>query len=80
MDRKQEIGSYTAKGGFENEADITPKFNNYKKDKEAQFGLDIMGYNYKEIQKLKATQIPPRINKKAALELGVTALAPVASA
>lgn len=72
MDYRQEVGSYTAKGGFENEADIVLKFDNFKNDNEAQLWLKIMGYNFEKIQKLTATQIPPRINKETALSLGVT--------
>ncbi|HLV47301.1 MAG TPA: hypothetical protein VKY32_09720 [Flavobacterium sp.] len=72
MDYKQTIGSYTAKGGFENEADIVLKFNNYKNDKEAKLWLQIMGYNPEKIQQLTAVQIAPRINKAKALDLGVT--------
>lgn len=72
MNHRQEVGSYTAKGGFKNEENITLKFNNYKEDFEAQSWLKLMGYNFKKIQNLKATQIPPRINKNSALNLGVT--------
>ena len=72
MDYRQEVGSYTAKGGFENEADIVIKFEDYKNDSEAQIWLEIMGYDYNKIQKLTAKQIPPRINKDTALSLGVT--------
>jgi len=32
MDYRQEVGSYTAKGGFENEADIVIKFEDYKNE------------------------------------------------
>ncbi len=72
MDYRQEVGSYTAKGGFENESDIVIKFEHYKNDSEAQIWLNIMGYDYKKIQNLTAKQIPPRINKDTALSLGVT--------
>ncbi len=72
MDYRQEVGSYTAKGGFENEADIVSKFDNFKNDNEAKLWLKIMGYNYEKIQKLTAAQIPPRINKDTAFSLGVT--------
>lgn len=72
MNYRQEVGSYTAKGGFENEADIALKFNNYRNDSEAKLWLKIMGYNYEKIHQLKATQIPPRINKGTALSLGVS--------
>ena len=71
MNYRQEVGSYTAKGGFKNEADIVFKFNDYKNDNEAQLWLNTMGYNYQNIHKLVATQIPPRINKNTALSLGV---------
>ena len=50
MNRKQKIGSITAKGGFQNEFNITDKFNNYQTDKEAQAWLLKMGYNYKKNQ------------------------------
>jgi len=73
MDYRQEVGSYTARGGFENEAAIVSKFNDYKNDPEAQMWLKTMGYDYVKIQQLTATQIPPRINKDTALSLGVTA-------
>jgi hypothetical protein len=72
MGYRQEVGSYTAKGGFKNEANIVLKFEDYKSDSEAQIWLKIMGYDYKKIQKLTAKQIPPRINKVTALSLGVT--------
>lgn len=71
MDRRQIIGSFTAIGGFENEANIALKFINYKNDNEAQIWLEIMGYDYKKVQNIKATKIPPRISKKTAMELGV---------
>ena len=48
------IGSETAKGGFANEKAIAKKFENWKKDKEAQKWLKIMGYELKKIKKVKA--------------------------
>ena len=69
--RKAEIGSLTAKGGFLNEAKICEKFKNYKTDSEAQKWLVIMGYIPEKIQNLNAIQIPVRINKTKALELGI---------
>lgn len=48
------IGSETAKGGFANEKTIAKKFENWKKDNEAQKWLKIMGYNLKKIKKVKA--------------------------
>jgi hypothetical protein len=60
---KAELGSKTAKGGFTNEKDICKKFNNWKKDQEAQEWLKIMGYNIKKLNSVKAIQIPVRIKK-----------------
>lgn len=72
MNHRQEIGSYTAKGGFENEKAIAIKFQNFQKDSEAKIWLKILGYDYQSIQRLTATQIPPRISRDTALKLGVT--------
>ena len=71
MDR-QELGSRTAKGGFQNEADIVDKFNDYQADQDAQSWLKKMGYNPATISSLKAFTIPPRINPQKAIELGAT--------
>ena len=48
------IGSETAKGGFANEKAIAKKFENWKKDKEAQKWLKIMDYKLEEIEKVEA--------------------------
>jgi len=48
------IGSETAKGGFANEKAVAKKFDKWKRDKEAQKWLKIMGYNLKKIKKVKA--------------------------
>ncbi len=47
-------GSQTAKDGFKNEKDIVDKFNNWKKDKNAQKWLEIMNYELSEIEYVKA--------------------------
>jgi hypothetical protein len=60
---KKEIGSATAKGGFANEKAICKKFNAWKKDKEAQEWLKIMGYDIKKLDSVKAIQVPTRIKK-----------------
>ena len=60
---KIELGSKTAKGGFANEKAICKKFNAWKKDKEAQEWLKIMGYNTKKLDSVKAIQVPIRIKK-----------------
>ena len=46
MDKRQLLGSKTAKGGFENEDDIAEKFNNYKLD--IIFIVKIIGYSPKK--------------------------------
>lgn len=50
-------GSQTAKGGFRNEDDIVRKFNDWKKDEDAQKWLAIMGYPIKEIEKVEAMKL-----------------------
>jgi hypothetical protein len=72
VNRKQIIGSYTAKGGFQNEINIADKFNNYQKDKDASDWLRLMGYDPLKIENLKAIGLPVRISKKKAIELGAT--------
>jgi len=60
---KKELGSKTAKGGFANEKAICKKFNAWKKDKEAQEWLEIMGHDIKKLDSVKAIQVPTRIKK-----------------
>jgi hypothetical protein len=66
-----EIGSTTAKGGFANERAICNKFNNWRKDNEAQIWLKIIGYNPKEIDSVEAVQIPTRMKAKDVEKLGL---------
>ena len=47
------LGSRTAKRGFKTEKDIVNKFNNWQIDEDSQQWLTIMGYDLKEIEKLK---------------------------
>lgn len=68
---KTELGSKTAKGGFANEKAICRKFNVWKKDKEAQEWLKIMGYSIKKLDSVKAIQVPTRIKKSDLSEFGV---------
>lgn len=42
---KQQLGSKTAKGGFQNEHDVVAKFNQFHNDIQAQNWLKIMGYD-----------------------------------
>jgi hypothetical protein len=54
MDRRQFIGSQTAKNGFLNERDIVVKFNNWQNDAEAEKWLILMNYNLSDIEKVEA--------------------------
>ncbi len=56
-EKKARLGSNTAKNGFKNEKDIVKKFNNWKTDEDAQEWLDIMGYPFKEIEKVVAVKV-----------------------
>ncbi len=51
------LGSSTAKGGFKNEDDVTRKFNDWQRDKEAKQWLAIMGYIFNEIEGVKAIKL-----------------------
>ncbi|STZ00775.1 R.HinP1I restriction endonuclease [Moraxella lacunata] len=70
---KQQLGSVTAKGGFDNEKTIVAKFNDYKNDTHVQAWLTIMGYNTDNIQTLNAMHIPTRLNKNKATQFGISA-------
>lgn len=52
-----QLGSETAKAGFQNEQDVVNHFNSWKKDKYAQAWLKEMGYNLKEIEYVLADKI-----------------------
>jgi len=69
---KKELGSKTAKGGFNNEKSICKKFNLWQIDKDAQTWLKIMGYDIKKIKSVSAIQIPTRIKKSEIEKFGVT--------
>lgn len=51
---KIRLGSRTAKRGFETERNVIDKFNNWRDDEDTQQWLTIMGYDLKEIEKVKA--------------------------
>lgn len=57
MTNKQILGSQTAKNGFKNEDDIVGKFNDWKKDQDAQAWLAIMKYKLTEIEFVEAVKI-----------------------
>lgn len=69
---KIQIGSMTAKGGFINELEICNKFKSWKSDIDAQKWLSIMGYEINKIRYVNAIQIPVRISKEKAIDLGVS--------
>ena len=52
-----ERGSQTAKDGFKNEDNIVRKFNDWKKDKDAQAWLTLMKYRLSEIDYVEAVKI-----------------------
>ncbi|KJS05932.1 MAG: type II R-M system restriction endonuclease [Flavobacteriales bacterium BRH_c54] len=57
MRKEQILGSQTAKNGFLNEDDIIKKFNDWKKDEDAQKWLVIMEYQLDEIEYVKAVKL-----------------------
>ena len=57
MNKAQLLGSQTAKDGFLNEDDIIKKFNNWKKDVDAQKWLLIMQYKIEEIESVNAVKL-----------------------
>lgn len=71
MKYRQELGSRTAKGGFDNENDVVKKFLNYRQDLQANEWLKIMGYEIQNICTLTALQIPTRLNKNKLEQFGL---------
>lgn len=53
---KAELGSRTAKNGFQNEKDIQEKFNNWETDSDARAWLRSMKYNLADIQAVRAVR------------------------
>jgi len=51
---KVELGSQTAKHGFQNETEIQNKFNDWKADPDARAWLSVMGYKVADIESVKA--------------------------
>lgn len=72
FNQQQLLGSKTAKGGFKNEQQIVNKFNQYQTDIHAQQWLALMGYDYSQIQHLKAVQIPTRLNRHKAEQFNIS--------
>lgn len=63
----QDIGSRTAKGGYDNENDIMAMFENWKTDKNAQDFLKVMGVKIEEIRKIIMKRVGGR--KKTDIQL-----------
>ena len=51
------LGSQTAKGGFKNEQDVITRFNKWETDETAQKWLAVMGYNFNDIEYVKAEKV-----------------------
>jgi hypothetical protein len=69
---KIERGSQTAKDGFRNEDDIVIKFNNWKKDKDAQAWLILMKYKISEIEYVEAVKLSTHLGCKTDVQVQVT--------
>lgn len=53
---KVELGSRTAKGGFQNEDEIRDKFNNWKTDADARAWLEAMKHSVADVASVSATK------------------------
>ena len=53
---KVELGSRTAKGGFQNEDEIRDKFNNWKSDADARAWLEAMKHSVADVISVSATK------------------------
>lgn len=51
------LGSNTARAGFKNEKDVIKIFNNWKTDEIAHAWLNAMGYDFKDIEYVKAEKV-----------------------
>ena len=69
--RLQIIGSQTAKQGFQNEAYILEKFNNWQKDKTVQKWLSIMGYVVDKIENIQAIKLPNKYKADISVSLKI---------
>ena len=49
-----QLGSLTARRGFQNEREVAEKFNNWRYDEDAQKWLHIMNYDLKDIEHVEA--------------------------
>ena len=60
---KKEKGSKTAKDGFNNEKEISNKFNNFLDDTDAKDWLEGFGYLFSDIKSIKSEVIPNKLTK-----------------
>ncbi len=65
------LGSYTARGGFENEKSIVTKFNNWEKDIDAKKWLVIMGYAVDEIENVRAVRLSNKYKTDVQVQITV---------
>lgn len=65
----QLLGSKTARAGFNNEADIRDKFNNWKTDLDAQDWLISLGHQPKNIKTVSASKAPHGIKPDILVEI-----------
>lgn len=56
-DKLIKLGSQTAKDGFQNEADVINRFNNWKQDEYAQAWLKAMGYDISDVEHVQAVKV-----------------------
>jgi len=64
------LGSRTAKSGFENENDVVQKFNNWEEDIDAREWLIAMNYKIDEIESVTAVKVPG--HHKADIQVQIT--------
>ena len=71
MDKK-DLGSKTAKAGFQNEKDVVDTFNHWKTNKTAQNWLKIMNYRINDIEYVKAEKISGSYKADVQVQIKVT--------
>jgi DNA-cytosine methyltransferase len=71
MNKKQKLGSKTAKDGFKNEYFVVSCFNDWKNNHYAQKWLDVMGYHLEEIETVEAHKIDGSYKSDVQVEIRV---------
>ena len=72
MKGKVLLGSQTAKAGFKNERDVINRFNDWRKDGLAQSWLEIMDYNLKDIEFVKAVKVIGHYKADVQVQIQIT--------